>query len=85
MADGQQCKETAEISSELKKPKALRNIPVTEEELREQQTSFAFGLCRSQYDVTELAIGPPQSPCNAAPGVERQDQQPESNGEQSGE
>jgi len=74
---------TVEPDPELKKIlEASQNIPVTEEELCEQGISFAFGLCKRQYDVTELAVGPPQSACNAEVGVERQDQQPESNGEQ---
>lgn len=64
---------------------ASRNIPLTEVELSEQQISFAFGLCRGQYDVAELAVGRPQSACNAVPGVERRDPQSESNGEQNGE
>ena len=77
MADRQQFTKTVEPDPELKKiVEASQNIPVTEEELREQRMSFAFGLCRGQYDVTELALEPPQSPCSAAPAAE-QDQPPE--------
>jgi hypothetical protein len=64
---------------------ASQNISVTEEELLEQRMSFAFGLCQGQYDVTELALEPPQSPCNAALAAERQDQRPECNDEQNTE
>jgi hypothetical protein len=64
---------------------ASRNVLLTEEELSEQQVSFAFGLCRGQYDVAELAVGLRQSACNAVLGVERRDQPPESNGEQNRE
>jgi len=86
MADRQQFTKTVEPDPELKKiVEASQNIPVTEEELREQRMSFAFGLCRGQYDVTELSVGLPQSTCNAALGVERQDQQVESNGEKNSE
>ena len=86
MADRQQPTRPVDPDPEVKEVlEASQNTPVTEEELREQRTSFAFGLCKRQYDVTELAMGPPQSPCNAALGVERQDQQPESKGEQNGE
>ncbi len=62
-----------------------RKIPLAEEELDEQEIDFAFGLCRGQYDVNELAAGPPQSACNAARGVERREQQPESDGGQKDE
>jgi hypothetical protein len=86
MADRQQFTRTGEPDPELKKiPEAPRNVPITEEELREQRISFAFGLCQGQYDVTELSVGLPQSTCNAALGVERQDQQVESNGEKNRE
>ncbi len=86
MADRQQFTRTGGTDLELKKIlETSRNIPVTEEELREQRISFAFGLCRGQYDVTELSVGLPQSTCNAALGAERQDQQLESNGEKNGE
>jgi hypothetical protein len=86
MADRQQFTRPLEPDAELTKvPEASPSIPLTEEELQEQRTSFAFGLCKRQYDVTELALGPPQSACNAALGAERQDQQPESDGEQNGE
>jgi hypothetical protein len=86
MADRQQFTRTVDPDPELKEIlEASRNIPVTEEELSEQQINFAFGLCHGQYDATELAVGLPQSACNAVLGVERQDQQPESNGKQNGE
>ena len=55
-------------------------IPLTEEELDEQEIDFAFGLCRGQYDPTELASGPPKSACNTARGVERREQKAESDG-----
>jgi hypothetical protein len=85
MADRQHFTPTVEPDPELKKvPEASRSNPVTEEELREQRMSFAFGLCQGQYDVTELAVGLPQSACSTALGVERQEQQPESNVEQNG-
>jgi hypothetical protein len=84
MADRQQFTRPVEPDPEVKEVQASQNIPVTEEELREQRTSFAFGLCKQQYDVAELAVAPPQSACNAVLGVQRQDQQPESKGEQNG-
>jgi hypothetical protein len=85
MADRQQVTQRGEPDPELKKiPEASQTIPVSEEELREQRRSFAFGLCKRQYDVAELNVEPPSSAGNAAPGVERQDQPPEANGKQNG-
>ncbi len=84
MADRQQFNRTVP-DPELKEIlEASRNIPLTEEELSEQQISFAFSRCQGQHDVAELAVGFPQSACNAVLGVERRHQLPESNGEQNG-
>lgn len=53
-------------------------IPLTEEELDAQEIDFAFGLCRGQYDPSELAAGPPQSAWNAVRGVEQRERKAES-------
>ena len=86
MTDPQQFARRVGPDPELKRIlKPSWKIPLSEEELDEQEMDLAFGLCRGQYDPRELAAGPPQSACNAVRGVERREQKGEADGGQKNE
>ncbi len=82
MTDPQQFARRVGPDPELKRIlEPSRKIPLTEEELDEQEIDFAFGLCRGQYDLSELAAGPPLSACNTVRGVGPGNKQAECHGE----
>ena len=60
MAHRQQPTDAEEPNPDSKARQAPK-ISATEQELLEQRVSFAFGLCKKQYDVAELNIAPPTS------------------------